>query len=43
MPRDIILAPGMPADVLILGRARSPLDYFLSPLFDSMRHALRED
>jgi len=43
LPPDVVLAPGMPTDLLILGRARSPLDYFLSPLFDSMRHALREE
>ncbi|MBK1662312.1 HlyD family type I secretion periplasmic adaptor subunit [Paracraurococcus ruber] len=43
LPPEVALSPGMPADVLILGRARSPLDYFVSPLLDGMRKALREE
>jgi HlyD family secretion protein len=39
----ITLSPGMPAEMLVLRGERSALDYFLSPLLDSMRRALRED
>ncbi|HYG90248.1 MAG TPA: HlyD family type I secretion periplasmic adaptor subunit [Azospirillum sp.] len=37
------LHPGMPAEVMIRGRARKAIDYFLSPITDSMRRAFRED
>lgn len=39
---DATLAPGMPADVLVLQAARPAIDFFLSPLLDGMRRALRE-
>lgn len=39
----IALGPGMPAEMLVLRGERSALDYFLSPLLDGMRRALRED
>lgn len=38
----IALAPGMPAEMLVLHGARTALDYMLSPLLDGMRRALRE-
>jgi len=41
--QGVALLPGMPADVLILGQARSALDFLASPLLDGMRRALRED
>lgn len=40
---DIHLYPGMPAEVLITGTRRKAIDYFLAPLTDSMRRALREE
>jgi HlyD family type I secretion membrane fusion protein len=40
---DIHLYPGMPAEVLVLTGARTPLEYFLDPLRDSFRRAFRED
>jgi HlyD family secretion protein len=43
LPSGVTISPGMPADVLIIGAARSPLDYVASPLLDGMRRALRED
>jgi hypothetical protein len=33
----------MPADVLIIGGARTALDYLISPIRDSMGHAMHED
>lgn len=39
----ITLTPGMPAEMLVLRGQRTALDYFLSPLLDGMRRALRED
>jgi len=39
----IVLAPGMPADVLVIGTARTALDYVLSPILDSVRRAMREE
>lgn len=38
----VILLPGMPADVLVVNGARSVLDFFLSPISDSLQHALKE-
>jgi hypothetical protein len=35
--------PGMQAEVMIQVGARSPLDYLLKPLKDSMNRAMRED
>jgi multidrug efflux pump subunit AcrA (membrane-fusion protein) len=37
------LYPGMPAEVLIATGKRRAIDYFLSPLQDSMARALIED
>ncbi len=39
---DATLAPGMPADVLVLQSERRAIDFFLGPLLDGMRRALRE-
>ncbi|GEP08090.1 HlyD family type I secretion periplasmic adaptor subunit [Methylobacterium oxalidis] len=36
------LKPGMPADVIVTTGEQTPLDYFLSPLFDRVSHGLRE-
>jgi len=33
---------GMPVDVYVQLGERSPMDYLLSPLIHSLRHALRE-
>lgn len=43
LPEGVSLAPGMPADVLIVGSARTALDYLLSPILDGMRRAMREE
>jgi len=43
LPSGVSLTPGMPADVLVLGTPRTALDYFLSPILDSLRHAMREE
>jgi len=40
---DNLLQPGMPADVLIKTGSRSPLNYFLKPIKDSMNKAWREN
>ncbi len=34
---------GMPADVLIIGRERTVLDFIISPIRDGMRHGMHED
>jgi HlyD family secretion protein len=39
----IVLLPGMPADVLVINGARSVLDFLLSPILDSLRHAMKEE
>jgi HlyD family secretion protein len=36
------LAPGMPADMLVLQGERRAIDFFLGPLLDGMRRAMRE-
>jgi HlyD family type I secretion membrane fusion protein len=36
------LSPGMPAEVLIVNRERTALDYLLQPVRDSFRRAWRE-
>ncbi|TXS89481.1 HlyD family type I secretion periplasmic adaptor subunit [Parahaliea maris] len=41
--RDMSLYPGMHAEVMIQVGDRSPLDYLLQPITDSMNRALRED
>ena len=40
---NVDLYPGMPAEVMIRGRARLAIDYFLSPITESMSRALREE
>ena len=37
------LSPGMPAEVIIINADRRAIDYFLSPITDSMRRAFREE
>lgn len=39
----IELYPGMPAEVFIVTGERRAIDYFLSPIVDSMRRSFRED
>jgi HlyD family secretion protein len=41
--RDLALYPGMPAEVLIVRRARKAMDYLLEPISDSLDRAFRED
>lgn len=36
------LQPGMAAEVFIVTRPRTPLDYLLEPLTDALRHSMRE-
>jgi hypothetical protein len=33
----------MPADILIIGGERSVLDFLISPIRDSIRHAMNEE
>jgi len=40
---DVQLYPGMPAEVMITGTPRKAIEYFISPLTDSMRRAFREE
>jgi HlyD family secretion protein len=40
---NVELYAGMPADVLIIGGERTALDYLISPIRDSIRHAMHED
>jgi len=40
---DIRLYPGMPAEVLIVHKPRSAIDYLTSPITDSFNRAFRED
>ncbi len=37
------LYPGMPAEVMITSGSRKAIDYFISPITDSMRRSLREE
>jgi HlyD family secretion protein len=41
--KDVTLYPGMPADILIIGGERSVLDFLISPIRDSIRHAMNEE
>ncbi|MHA7776929.1 HlyD family type I secretion periplasmic adaptor subunit [Roseibium sp. M-1] len=41
--RNLALYPGMPAEVLIVRRARKAMDYLLEPITDSLDRAFRED
>ncbi|WEK03644.1 MAG: HlyD family type I secretion periplasmic adaptor subunit [Candidatus Devosia phytovorans] len=40
---DIALYPGMPADLLILNKPRRAIDYFLSPITDSISRSFHEE
>jgi HlyD family secretion protein len=40
---DVAITAGMPADVLIIGRERTALSYLISPIRDSIHHAMREE
>jgi len=39
----VILLPGMPADVLVVNGFRSVFDYLVSPITDSLGHAMNEE
>ncbi|HYH37518.1 MAG TPA: HlyD family type I secretion periplasmic adaptor subunit [Azospirillum sp.] len=39
----VSLYPGMPAEVMITSGARKAIDYFISPITDSMRRSFREE
>ena len=39
----VVLLPGMPADVLVLNGNRSVLSFLLSPITDSLFHAMKEE
>jgi HlyD family secretion protein len=41
--KDVALYPGMPAEVLIIGGERAAIDYFISPITDSLHRALDEE
>ncbi len=41
--KGVKLYPGMPAEVLIIGGERLAIDYFLSPITDSLSRAMREE
>lgn len=40
---DVKLYPGMQVRVMIITDKRTPMDYFLTPIFDSFRYAFREN
>ena len=40
---SLALVPGMPAEVMIVTGARTPVDYLLKPVVDSLGRALREE
>ncbi len=39
----VVLVPGMPADVLVVNGRRSVMSFLISPITDSMFHAMREE
>ena len=39
----VVLLPGMPADVLVINGNRSILNFLVSPIADSLFHAMREE
>ena len=41
--KQIMLSPGMPAEVMIVTGERRAFEYFLTPLKERMRHAFREE
>ena len=40
---SLALVPGMPAEVMIVTGARTPIDYLLTPIVESLGRALREE
>ena len=40
---DVVLLPGMPADVIVINGSRSILSFLVSPISDSLFHAMREE
>lgn len=40
---SVKLYPGMPAEVIIVHKARKAIDYIISPISDSLNRAFRED
>ena len=42
LPSDVVLYPGMPAEVLIPTGDRTFFDYLVAPITRSFRHAFRE-
>ncbi len=39
----VVLLPGMPADIMIVNGERSVLDFLISPITDSIQHAMKEE
>ena len=39
----VVLLPGMPADVIVINGSRSILSFLVSPIADSLFHAMREE
>jgi HlyD family secretion protein len=39
----VVLLPGMPADVIVINGSRSILSFLVSPISDSLFHAMREE
>jgi HlyD family secretion protein len=39
---EVALEPGMPAEVLVIGGERRAIDYFISPITDSLNRSMRE-
>ena len=40
--KGVSISPGMPAEVLIIGGERTAIDYFISPITDSLHRSLHE-
>ena len=40
---NVALYPGMPAEVLVIGGERTAIDYFISPITDSLRRSFGEE
>jgi membrane fusion protein, epimerase transport system len=43
IPEGVELTPGMPVDVFVVNGERTPLDYFLAPLRETMRSSFTEE
>ena len=41
--KGVVMTPGMPAEVIVVGGERRAIDYFISPFSDSLRRAFREE